>query len=272
MSSLTWTLLNSSVPHPLLTPDWLFPWVTATTFLFDVFYINPSFRSKGIYSSSTYSGIFESLSYSWLSGIIEVKDALHLDDLSDSSALTPSIEYEARFGTASSFPKDVAYHMYWQFIVCEHRRQLIISTLLRLVCDASLFAIPWQLQGLLTRPTSASVIIMFCSRVIGALAGNFSGYHLRKLAIQYRSALSSALHRKTLRLGDFEPKTPVADLSTLSEVDTLVLFRSAQTFPDIWNLPCQVVFCLCGLAFLLPYQAFVAIVILIVRMFIFPTK
>ncbi|GJC88747.1 metal resistance protein YCF1 [Colletotrichum liriopes] len=110
---------------------------------------------------------------------------------------------------------------------------------------------------------------MFCSRVLGALAGSFSGYYLRRLAVQYRSALSSALHRKTLHLGDFRPDgdAPVADLSTLAEVDTLVLFRSAQSFPDAWNMPVQVALCLGGLAVLLPYPAFVAILVLIAIMF-----
>ncbi|GKT50980.1 multidrug resistance-associated protein 7 [Colletotrichum spaethianum] len=198
-----------------------------------------------------------------------VPDVLRLGDLPENPALAPSEEYEARLvEDASSSPENAATHLYWRFIMREHRRQVFVSTLLRLVCDASFFAIPWQLQRLLTRPTAANVMVMFCSRVSGALAGHFSGYHLLKLAVQYRSALSLALHRKMLRLGDFQPDGDalVADLSTIAEVDTLVLFRCAQSFPDAWSMPVQVVLCLGGLAVLLPYPTFVAILVLIAIM------
>ncbi|KAK6223236.1 hypothetical protein QIS74_04081 [Colletotrichum tabaci] len=282
LGSLTWAFFDSSsLPRPPPLPlDWLFPWVLAATSLLDVFHANPGFsRPKGTtvpssstQSSSSSSSLVEKLSYSWLGRIIHVQDVLRLDDLPENPALAPSEEYEARLveAAAGSSPETAATHLYWRFIAREHRRQLVVSTLLRLACDASLFAIPWQLQRLLTRPTAASVMAMFCSRVLGALAGNFSGYHLRRLAVQYRSALSSALHRKTLRLGDFSPggdDAPVADLSTLAEVDTLVLFRSAQSFPDVWNMPVQVALCLGGLAVLLPYPAFIAILVLIAIMF-----
>ncbi|WQF86071.1 Putative AAA+ ATPase domain, ABC transporter type 1, transmembrane domain-containing protein [Colletotrichum destructivum] len=278
LGSLTWAFFDSSsLPRPPLPLDWLFPWILAATSLLDVFHAGPgSSRPKGttVPSSSTQSSsLVEKLSYSWLGRIIQVQDVLRLDDLPENPALAPSEEYEARLveaAAACSSPDKAATNLYWRFIAREHRRQLVVSTLLRLACDASLFAIPWQLQRLLTRPTAASVMAMFCSRVLGALAGNFSGYHLRRLAVQYRSALSSALHRKTLRLGDFSPAgddAPVADLSTLAEVDTLVLFRSAQSFPDVWNMPVQVALCLGGLAVLLPYPAFIAILVLIAIMF-----
>ncbi|KZL64399.1 metal resistance protein [Colletotrichum tofieldiae] len=272
LSSLTWSFFNSSLPLSSLPLNWLFPWVLAAAFLLDVFHASPSSRPKGttVSSISTQSSLFEKLSYSWLGRIIQVQDVVRLDDLPEIPALAPSEEYEARLvEAAGSSPENAATHLYWRFIMREHRRQLVVSTLLRLACDASLFAIPWQLQRLLTRPTAASVMAMFCSRVLGALAGSFSGYYLRRLAVQYRSALSSALHRKTLHLGDFRPDgdAPVADLSTLAEVDTLVLFRSAQSFPDAWNMPVQVALCLGGLAVLLPYPAFVAILVLIAIMF-----
>ncbi|CCF43047.1 hypothetical protein CH063_12862, partial [Colletotrichum higginsianum] len=236
LGSLTWAFFDSSsLPRPSPLPlDRLFPWVLAATSLLDVFHAGPgSSRPKGttVPSSSTQSSssssLVEKLSYSWLGRIIQVQDVLRLDDLPENPALAPSEEYEARLVEAAAG----------------------------------------------SSPETAAthlVMAMFCSRVLGALAGNFSGYHLRRLAVQYRSALSSALHRKTLRLGDFSPggdDAPVADLSTLAEVDTLVLFRSAQSFPDVWNMPVQVALCLGGLAILLPYPAFIAILVLIAIMF-----
>ncbi|GKT67576.1 LOW QUALITY PROTEIN: metal resistance protein [Colletotrichum tofieldiae] len=246
------------------------PLVLAATFLLDVFHASPSSRPKGttVSSISTQSSLFEKLSYSWLGRIIQVQDVVRLDDLPEIPALAPSEEYEARLvEAAGSSPENAATHLYWRFIMREHRRQLVHPPPPRL--RRLPLRDPLAAPAAADPPTAASVMAMFCSRVLGALAGSFSGYYLRRLAVQYRSALSSALHRKTLHLGDFRPDgdAPVADLSTLAEVDTLVLFRSAQSFPDAWNMPVQVALCLGGLAVLLPYPAFVAILVLIAIMF-----
>ncbi|KAH7363298.1 P-loop containing nucleoside triphosphate hydrolase protein [Plectosphaerella cucumerina] len=104
---------------------------------------------------------------------------------------------------------------------------------------------------------------LFCSRALGALAGNYSGLYLRSLSVRYRSALCVLLHNKTLALGDARPKTPAPDLAVLAEVDTMTLYRCAQAYPDVWTFPIQVFLCLGGLAYLLPWQAFLAVVILI---------
>ncbi|GJC88746.1 hypothetical protein ColLi_11584 [Colletotrichum liriopes] len=150
LSSLTWTFFNSSLPLSSLPLNWLFPWVLAATFLLDVFHASPSSRPKGttVSSISTQSSLFEKLSYSWLGRIIEVQDVVRLDDLPEIPALAPSEEYEARLvEAAGSSPENAATHLYWRFIMREHRRQLVVSTLLRLACDASLFATPGSSSG-----------------------------------------------------------------------------------------------------------------------------
>ncbi|KAH7140980.1 P-loop containing nucleoside triphosphate hydrolase protein [Dactylonectria macrodidyma] len=101
---------------------------------------------------------------------------------------------------------------------------------------------------------------MFCSRIVGALCGNYSGYYLRQISAQYKAALSAALHAKTLRLGDFKVSNQGADLATLGEVDTQILYRAVLQFSDVWALPLQTVLCLAGLAYLLPWQALVAVI------------
>ncbi|KAH7144239.1 P-loop containing nucleoside triphosphate hydrolase protein, partial [Dactylonectria estremocensis] len=105
---------------------------------------------------------------------------------------------------------------------------------------------------------------MFCFRIVGAFCGNYSGHYLRRISAQYKAALSAALHAKTLQLGDFKAPKQGADLATLGEVDTQILYRAVLQVSDIWALPLQVVFCLGGLAYLLPWQALVVVVIVII--------
>ncbi|KAH6689756.1 P-loop containing nucleoside triphosphate hydrolase protein [Plectosphaerella plurivora] len=109
-------------------------------------------------------------------------------------------------------------------------------------------------------------MILFCTRAIGALAGNYGGLFLRSLSIRYRSALTVLLHDKTLILGDAKSDASALDLAVLAEADTMTLYRCAQTYPDIWSFPLQVILCLGGLACLLPWQAFFAVIALVVLM------
>ncbi|EEU36141.1 uncharacterized protein NECHADRAFT_53003 [Fusarium vanettenii 77-13-4] len=108
---------------------------------------------------------------------------------------------------------------------------------------------------------------MFASRVIGAICGNYSGYYLRKIAVQYKSALSASLHAKTLALGDVKT-TGGPDVATLGEVDSQILFKSSLEIPDAWSYPLQISLYYGGLAYLLPWQAFVAVALITV--FLYP--
>ncbi|KAI8711511.1 hypothetical protein NCS52_01414900 [Fusarium sp. LHS14.1] len=108
---------------------------------------------------------------------------------------------------------------------------------------------------------------MFASRVIGAICGNYSGYYLRKIAVQYKSALSASLHAKALALGDVKT-TGGPDVATLGEVDSQILFKSCLEIPDAWSYPLQILLYYGGLAYLLPWQAFVAVALITV--FLYP--
>lgn len=258
IASGAWTLLYlDSVSQ--FDPAGILPWLFAAAFLLDIFHVES--RSRGA---------VEEVTYGWISQVIAIREALRLDLLPEMPSLVPEQAYEADLRRAINHTTESSkapYTVYWRFIWQHHGRELICATLLRLVCDFSLFSIPWQLQGLLANLTSARIMSLFCSRALGALAGNYSGYFLRRLSVRYRSALSTMLHEKTMKLGDAKLTDPVADLATLSEVDTMSLYRTAQTFTDLWIFPFQAILCFVGLGYLLPYQALIAVLALISIMF-----
>lgn len=246
----------------LLRANFLF--VIGAAFLLDAFQC----RQKSVELASSDSlrnfSLSEKISYGWLSDIIAAPSLHDQSHLPDTPLPEDFAQYVDYLETSCAYPGDAASNILWSFVLRHHSYRVAVSSLLRLIDDGSKFALPWLLQSLLANPSSLKVAIMFCSRTIGALCGNYSGFILREISVQYRSALSAALHNKTLRLGDIRGKTQTADLCTLSEVDALIMYRGIQTISDLWTFPLQVILCLGGLAWLLPYRAFLAVLVIMV--------
>ncbi|KAL1903423.1 hypothetical protein Sste5346_000049 [Sporothrix stenoceras] len=162
------------------------------------------------------------------------------------------------------------------FLLREHPGLVIQSAVLHLYEDVSKLAVPWMLRRLLAQPSMNYAMVLFCVRSVGAVCSCLSDFYTRVLSVQYRAAVTAAVHHKTMRLlGGSECKSKTesegegqgggektADVSTLSEVDGLRLLQFVQSMHDFWSFPLQVVLCLAGLVYILPWEASVAVVLL----------
>jgi hypothetical protein len=251
-------------PYSAQRLDSMAQWALAAAFLFDVFYSN--IPDKDLPTSAVGHGIFEYLSYAWLNPLLSSKIVMDSTQVPYVELPKDFQDYQWRFWLACSERETEtgAWELFWRFLLREHTFELLLCCGLRFVNDMSRFGLPWLLRDLLVQPTMGNVFIMFCTRAIGALCGNYSNYCLRKIDVRYRSALSATLHTQTLRLGDVKA-TDGADITILAEVDTQSLFQSSTIILDIWSTPLQAIIYIGGLAYLLPWEALVPIFVIIVR-------
>lgn len=262
---LTWAWRLSVLSVSVTAKDYIFLALTSSAFLFDVFHSHypPTYPPE----LSTLS-LSERLSYNWVSQIVGSIASPDLDCLPEVTFPGSFEGYIERLFTLNDRDASPIFNMFWGFIIRDHLQQLALGSILRLVDDLSKFSLPWLLRSLLARPTIWNVALLFFSRVIGALCGNYSGYCLRVVSAHYKAALSSALHLKALRLGDLDTSSSQGpDISTLCEVDSQILYRSSQQILDVWSFPLQILLCLGGVAVLLPWPALIAVILIILVVF-----
>jgi hypothetical protein len=256
-----WTWLSHLKPYSGFRIDNLFPWLFAASWVLDLF--NSQTLDSSPPSKTSTLSLFEAASFAWINPIVFRRGGFEFENLPELKVSTTFDEYQSDFRSACSKDHHRIWPLFWGFILSQHKSSINKAFILRMVEDVSTLGVPLILHNLLNNPSTDCVILLFCSRTIGSLCGNYSSYYIREIAAQYKAMLTSALHEKTLGIKDPSPK--IGDISTIAEVDSQMIYRNTLTFLDLWFCPLQIILCLAGLLYLLSWEGLVLVIGVMVR-------
>lgn len=257
-SCFAWSQRSSNSLDSIESRHEIYAAFFAVAFILDLFTSDrpPSDETTGPIKSS----LFESLSYSWINPLLGLDSNMKMDNLPEYDLRNDFSEYHKRFILVCS-DIDKSMSPFWGFIMREHRCKVLQGSALRLIDEATKFAMPWILRDLMANPSMRTIPLLFCIRMIGTLCGKYSLFMSFEIGVYYKSMLSYAIHNKALESNQSQSDL---DLSTLGEVDTQRLSQGVSLMFDIWAYPLQALLCLSGLFFLLSWEGSLAVVIVIV--------